>query len=158
MYPALCDPMDRIAHQAPLSTGFSRQVYWSGLPCPPSGDLPHPGFVTASLTSLKSPALAGRFFTPDATGDALRDAVNALSTAPLGEKAPGMKGPRGWRRDFLPRLVSGPHASLPQELPRSTRSKHFSSAQRRVRALPDPCPSCLLSHPVLPIFPRPATL
>ena len=112
MYPALCDPMDRIAHQAPLSTGFSRQVYWSGLPCPPSGDLPNPGFVTASLTSLKSPALAGRFFTPGATGDTLRDAVNALSTAPLGEKAPGMKGPRGWRRDFLPRLVSGPHASL----------------------------------------------
>ena len=31
-----------IAHQAPLSMGFSRQEYWSGLPCPPPGDLPHP--------------------------------------------------------------------------------------------------------------------
>ena len=32
-----------VAHQAPLSVGFSRQEYWSGLPCPPPGDLPHPG-------------------------------------------------------------------------------------------------------------------
>ena len=32
-----------IAHQAPLSTGFSRQEYWSGLPCPPPGDLPDSG-------------------------------------------------------------------------------------------------------------------
>ena len=32
-----------IAHQAPLSMGFSRQEYWSGLPCPPTGDLPDPG-------------------------------------------------------------------------------------------------------------------
>ena len=31
--------------QAPLSMGFSRQEYWSGLPCPPSGDLPNPGIV-----------------------------------------------------------------------------------------------------------------
>ena len=31
------------AHQAPLSTGFSRQEYWSGLPCPPLGDLPDSG-------------------------------------------------------------------------------------------------------------------
>ena len=32
-----------IAHQAPLSIGFSRQEYWSGLPCPPPGDLPNAG-------------------------------------------------------------------------------------------------------------------
>ena len=32
-----------VACQAPLSMGFSRQQYWSGLPCPPSGDLPSPG-------------------------------------------------------------------------------------------------------------------
>jgi len=31
-----------VAHQAPLSMGFSREEYWSGLPCPP-GDLPDPG-------------------------------------------------------------------------------------------------------------------
>ena len=32
-----------VAHQAPLSMGFSRPEYWSGLPCPPPGDLPNPG-------------------------------------------------------------------------------------------------------------------
>ena len=40
-----------IAHQAPLSMGFSRQEYWSGLPFSSPGDLPHRG------TELKSPAL-----------------------------------------------------------------------------------------------------
>ena len=53
-----------VAHQAPLSMGFSRQDYWSGLPCPPPGDLPDPGFTPASLMS---PALAGRFFTTRAS-------------------------------------------------------------------------------------------
>ena len=37
-----------IAHQAPLSMGFSRQEYWSGLPCPPPGDLPDPGIEPMS--------------------------------------------------------------------------------------------------------------
>ena len=32
-----------VAHQAPLSMGFSRQGYWSGLPCPPPGALPSQG-------------------------------------------------------------------------------------------------------------------
>ena len=46
-----------MAHQAPLSMGFPRQEYWSGLPFPSSGDLPNPGI------ELLSPALAGGFFT-----------------------------------------------------------------------------------------------
>ena len=37
-----------VAHQAPLPMGFSRQEYWSGLPCPPPGDLPNPGIEPAS--------------------------------------------------------------------------------------------------------------
>ena len=49
--------MDNIARQAPLSVGFPRQEYWSGLPFPSSGDLPDPGIKQGS------PALAGRFFT-----------------------------------------------------------------------------------------------
>ena len=53
-----------VAHQAPLSMGFSRQEYWSGLPCPPPGDLPDPGL---KLESLTSPALAGGFFTTSIT-------------------------------------------------------------------------------------------
>ena len=48
------------AHQAPLSMGFFRQEYQSGLPCPPPGNLPNPGIKPTSLTS---PALAGMFFT-----------------------------------------------------------------------------------------------
>ena len=40
-----------VAHQAPLSRGFSRQEYWGGLPCPPPGDLSNPGIETASLAS-----------------------------------------------------------------------------------------------------------
>ena len=37
-----------VAHQVLPSTGFSRQEYWSGLPCPPPGDLPNPGIEFAS--------------------------------------------------------------------------------------------------------------
>ena len=37
-----------LACQAPLSMGFSRQVYWSGLPCLPTGDLPNPGIKPES--------------------------------------------------------------------------------------------------------------
>ena len=56
-----------VAHQAPLSMGFSRQEYWSGLPCSSLGDLPDPGIKPASLTS---PALAGGFFTTSTTWEA----------------------------------------------------------------------------------------
>ena len=45
-----------VAHQAPLSLGFSRQEYWSGLPVPSPVDLPNPGI------ELTSPALVDRFF------------------------------------------------------------------------------------------------
>ena len=53
-----------VACQAPLSMGFSRQEYWSGLPFPPPGDLPNPGIES---TSLVSPALASGFFISSAT-------------------------------------------------------------------------------------------
>ena len=48
-----------IACQAPLSMGFSRQEYWSGLPCPPPGDLPNPGNGNGSSQPMspESPAL-----------------------------------------------------------------------------------------------------
>ena len=49
-----------VAHQAPKSTGFSRQGYWSGLPFSYPGDIPNPGIKPTSLMSL---ALAGGFFT-----------------------------------------------------------------------------------------------
>ena len=56
-----------VARQAPLSTGFSRQQYWSGLPCPSPGDFPDPGI---GPTSLVSPALAGGLFTTAPPGKA----------------------------------------------------------------------------------------
>ena len=53
-----------VTRQAPLSIGFSRQEYWSGLPCPPPRDLRNPGIKPGS------PALAGRFFTSSTTWEA----------------------------------------------------------------------------------------
>ena len=48
----LCDPMDcSLPGSSPLSMEFSKQEYWSGLPCPPPGDLPNPGI------GPRSPAL-----------------------------------------------------------------------------------------------------
>ena len=64
VYAKLClfwDPM-AVAHQAPLSIGFSRQKHWSGLPCPSSGDLPGPGIEPMSSAS------AGSFFTTQPPG------------------------------------------------------------------------------------------
>ena len=54
-----------VARQAPLSMGFSRQEYCSGLPFPPEEDLPNPGI---ELTSAVSPALAGGFFSTEPPG------------------------------------------------------------------------------------------
>ena len=59
-----------IAQQAPLSKGFSRQQDWSGLPCPPPGDLPDPGIEP---TFLMSPAQAGGFFTTGPPGKRRRE-------------------------------------------------------------------------------------
>ena len=57
-----------VAYEAPLSMGFSRQEYWSGLPFPPLQDLPNPGIEP---TSPASPALAGGFFTTEPPGKPL---------------------------------------------------------------------------------------
>ena len=59
----LCNSMN-CSLSGPLSMGFSRQEYWSGLPFPSPGDRPHPGIKPASLMS---PAWAGTFFSTSAT-------------------------------------------------------------------------------------------
>ena len=51
-----------VAHQDPLSVGFPRQEYWSGLPFPSPADLPDPGIEPTS------PELAGRLFTIEPPG------------------------------------------------------------------------------------------
>ena len=56
-----------VAYQAPLSLRFSRQEYWSGLPCPSPEDLPDPGINSLSLVS---PELASGFFTTSTTWEA----------------------------------------------------------------------------------------
>ena len=56
-----------VAHQAPLFMGFSRQDYWSGLPCLPPGGLPKPGIESGSLMS---PVLANWFFTTSSNWEA----------------------------------------------------------------------------------------
>ena len=57
-----------VAHQAPLSMGFSRQEYWSGLPCPSPGDLPDPGIRPVSLSLVLQ--LEGGFFITSTTWEA----------------------------------------------------------------------------------------
>ena len=54
-----------VACEAPLSMGFLRQEYWSGLPFPSPGDLPNPGIEP---TPLMSPASAGVFFATESPG------------------------------------------------------------------------------------------
>ena len=71
-----------IAYQAPLSVGFSRQEYWSGLPCPPPGDLPNPGIEP---TAFMSPSLVGGFFTASTTWEALKAIPKLLLVVGRGE-------------------------------------------------------------------------
>ena len=71
-----------VTHQTPLSMGFSRQEYWSGLPCPPPRGLPNLGIKPVSL---RSPALAGVFFTSSTTWKALEMAY--MSLCALGTQA-----------------------------------------------------------------------
>ena len=66
-----------VAHQAPLSMGFSKQGYGSGLPCPPPGDLPDTGMEPVSPTS---PALVGRIFTTAPPGRLLGGNMSASIT------------------------------------------------------------------------------
>ena len=64
------------ACQAPLSMGFPRQEYWSGLPCPYPGDLPD------SRIKPESPALAGGFFTTQLPGKP-KDIINYFKNESL---------------------------------------------------------------------------
>ena len=65
-----------VAPQAPLSMGFSTQEHWGGLPFPPPGDLPSPRIKPVSLAF---PALTGRFFTTEASGNPYASLVSPQS-------------------------------------------------------------------------------
>ena len=75
----LCYAMDQSPPGSSIQ-GFSRQEYWSGLPCPSTGDLPDPGIVS---TSLMSPVLAGRFFITSTTWEVFSQAFALMKKAPL---------------------------------------------------------------------------
>ena len=76
-----------VAHQAPLSMGFSRREYWSRLPCPSPGHLPDPGIEPTSLTT---PTLAGGFFATSITWEALE--MIRSHPRPLGKAASEEEG------------------------------------------------------------------
>ena len=76
-----------VAHQAPVSTGFSRKEYWRGLPCPLQGDRPDPGM---KRMSLKSTALAGRFLTTSAI---LGSPLGTLGQHSDPRQSPGLQVP-----------------------------------------------------------------
>ena len=78
-----------VTRQAPLSIGFSRQEYWSGLPYSPPGDLHNPG---TEPTSLMSPALAGGFFTTSTTWEAQGSLSTPLFSLPS-RTSPSAVGP-----------------------------------------------------------------
>ena len=95
-----CDPMDS---QAPLSMGFSRQEYWSGLPLPSSGDPPNPGIKPAS------PALQADSLPLSQKGSPMSDLPhfkviwNSLYVKVLvPQSCPTLWGPHGLQPSWLP--------------------------------------------------------
>ena len=81
------------AHQAPLSTGFSRQEYWSGLLFPIPGNLPDPG---KEAEFPAAPALAGRFFTTEPPAHPNRGITSSVHVAPKPEPCPGHEFFAAW--------------------------------------------------------------
>ena len=68
-----------VAYQSSLFMEFSRRECWSGLPCPPPGNLPHPGI---ELESLMSSALAGRYFTTSTIWEVSSEGYHLTSSCP----------------------------------------------------------------------------
>ena len=64
-------PYGLVAHQAPLSMGFYRLEYWSGLSCPPPGDLPNPGTEPA-FPSLQVDSLLLSHYSGEGNGTLLQ--------------------------------------------------------------------------------------
>ena len=79
-------PHGLLAHQSPLSLGFSRQGYWSGLPCPPPGHLPDPG-IKPMLPALQA---------------------GSLLLSHLGSPSTIAPPPNGWTLDKIPKEMGTP--------------------------------------------------
>ena len=70
-----------VARQAPLSMGFPRQEYWSGVPFPPLGRLPDPGIKPVSPALQAASCIAGGFFTTEQPGKPQIKGTRAQSPA-----------------------------------------------------------------------------
>ena len=103
-----------VPHQAPLSMGFSRQEYWSGLPCPPPGNLPHVSCVF-SITC--------RFFTAEPLG---KPQVSSLP-APRSTRANSLKA-----NQHISPSISIPLPSLVLFLWRTLTDSRIDSVKRKV--------------------------
>ena len=93
-----------VACQASLSMEFSRQEYWSDLPCPPPGDLPNPG---TEPTSLLSPAMPGELSTTSVTWEAVQRVAKWVDSEAGGlgpNQDPGMYWP--WKKYLSSMYIS----------------------------------------------------
>ena len=108
-----------VAHQAPLSMGFFRQDYWSGLPCPPPGDLLDPGIEPGS-PALQADSLPTE--TPGNPKSIFQPLYSSLFPEPpcdwLNEEKSGQGGVRVWdRKKSFDYLVFLPICKLDDEFP-----------------------------------------
>ena len=107
-----------ITLQAPLSMGFSLQENWSGMPFPPSGDLPDPG---VKPTSPASHALAGGFFTIEPLGKPSRNhnsislSLGDFPIAQMVKNLPAMQETLVWRT-----IISSVQFSRPFQISRTS--------------------------------------
>ena len=93
-----------VAHQAPLSMGFSRQEYWSGLPFPSPGDLPDPGIKP------RSPALQADALTSETPGKPKEDILVNVNNVPYSSV---LCIPQGSMRRLEDHLSSRHHQCTP---------------------------------------------
>ena len=89
-----------IAHQAPLSMGFSRQEYWSGMPCPPTVDILNPNLPASACLSCT----AGKFFTTAPPGTPITELSSHILSGSAGKESAYRWG----RLDFIPGLGRSP--------------------------------------------------
>ena len=105
-----------VACQAPLFMGFSRQEYWSGLPCPPPGDLPDPG--TEPLSQASS-ALADGFFTTSATRETPTSITEASASLNSMTWSIASRGKEHWGTvlQLFPSFLASRDTAFPTVLP-----------------------------------------
>ena len=89
-----------VAQQAPLSMGFCRQEYWSGLPFPPPGNLPNPGIETESPVSPALQAVFCFFFLFFFYHWAAREVLSEINVHKLCNKTNQYLGWHYWKLEF----------------------------------------------------------